>query len=326
VKRGLWLHLLLLSCAPGITRNLHPPKEKLSIAAVVIYPPRITGEEVPSWRTYELGERLVTKAVAALGERLVLFGPTEVKVLRWEDDAWVASDAIALLTHSGVAPHQALVLRPSAEKRVGSQLAEAHDAKGKKRGGWATEETTWVVRVELLHPSSGHELIEVQGQVTVDPFARPTGEEEFDPAPSMTHLVERLVVEGLTMVEPFVAPRTPPPPLEVSFAQTPAGAAALPDPEVAKLDALGSELWIENRARFLTPTLSDRDAALVARSRSGLFVLDAPPTAAVKRGDVVIEVDGAAPLRQVLARKRLGFTPVPVRVQRGNLELDATVP
>jgi len=265
--------------------------------------------------------------VASFGDRLAFFGPTEVKVLKWEDDAaWVGSDAVALLVRSGIRPEQALVLRASVEKRVASQVQESHDPRGRTRGGWSTEETTWVGRVELLHPSSEALLAEVSGQVTVDPFAPPNGEEDFDPAPAMTHLLERLVEEALSSTSSSIAERPTPPRLAVTFAQTPAAAAALPDPEVAKLDSLATEMWIENRARFLTPTLPERSVASVAKARPGLWVLVAPGGASVRPGDLVIEVDGAPPLREVLARKRIQGTPVPIRVQRGSIEIDAVIP
>lgn len=327
MKRGLWLTLLLVSCAGGIERHLHTPKEPLTFSAVVVYPPQLSGEEAPAWRTYELGERLVATAVDGAGQRVAFFGPTEVRVLRWSDDAaWVASDAVPLLIRSGIRPDQALVLRTTAEKRVASQHHEAQDARGRRRASVATEEVTWVARVELLHPSSGQLVAEVAGQVTVDPFAPLTGEEEFDAAPTMTHLLERLLLEGLSLVRPFEAGHPPAPPLKVAFAQTPAGTAALPDPTVAALDALGAQLWVENRARFLTPALPERVLGAVARARPGLWVLDAPTDGSLQPGDVVIEIDGAPPLRQVLARKRLTVTPVPVRIQRGALETDAWVP
>lgn len=324
--QGLWFALFLTGCASGIQRTLHTPNDPLTITGVVMYSPHVSGEALPAWRAYELGERLVTAAVAAFGERLAFFGPTEVNVVRWEDDAaWVGSNAVAVLLRSGIRPEQALVLRPAIEKRVTGQLRESSDPRGRKRG-WLTEETTWVARVEILHPSSGLELAELSGQVTVDPFAEPNGEEEFDPAPAMTHLLEQIVTEALSSVSSFFVHRPPPPPTQVALAQTPAQAASLPDPAVARLDPLAAELWLQNRARFLTPTLSEREILMVAKARPGLWVLVAPRGASVRRGDVVIEVDGEPPLRQVLARRRLQGTPVPVRIDRGTVEIDAVIP
>lgn len=328
MNQGLWFAVFLTGCASGIQRTLHTPSEPLTITGVVMYSPRVSGEDLPAWRAYELGERLVTAAVMAFGERLAFFGPTEVNVVRWEDDAaWLGSDAVAVLVRSGIRPDQALVLRPAIEKRVVSQFRESSDPRGRRMGAWSIDETTWVARIEILHPSSGHQLAELSGQVTVDPFAQPNGEEEFDPAPAMTHLIERMVTEALSSVSSFFAERPPPLPPQVALAQTPAEpAATLAEPTAARLDPLAAELRLQNRARFLTPSLSEREVFMVAKARPGLWVRVAPSGASVQRGDVVIEVDGGPPLRQVLARRRLQGTPVPVRVERGAVEIDASIP
>ena len=328
MSQGLWFAVFLAGCASGIQRTLHTPNEPLTVTGVVMYSPRVSGEDLPAWREYELGERLVTAAVMAFGERLAFFGPTEVNVARWENDAaWVGSDAVALLVRSGIRPDQALVLRPAIEKRVASQLRESSDPRGRRRGVWSIEETSWVARVEILHPSSGLQLAELSGQVTVDPFAQTNGEEDFDPAPAMTHLIERIVTEALSSVSLFFAERPPPPPPRVDLAQSPAETAAmLAESTAARLDPLAAELWVQNRARFLTPSLSGREVLMVAKARPGLWVRVAPSGASVQRGDVVIEVDGEPPLRQVLARRRLRGTPVPVRINRGAVEIDASIP
>jgi hypothetical protein len=46
----------------------------------------------------------------------------------------------------------------------------------------------------------------------------------------------------------------------------------------------------------------------------------------VKAGDLIVSVEGSAPLRQVVARRRLAGVPVKVRVLRAGVEVDATVP
>jgi hypothetical protein len=320
---------LLVGCSSSIRRQLREPPGALPIEAVVVYPVRITGTQTPDWRTWELNERLVGALVARGGDKLQLFGPAEFQVVRWEDEgAWVASNAVPLLVHSGVNPEKALVLRLNAERRVASQTQEARDAKGRARAGSATEETTWVCTAELLHPSTRLTLAEFSAQVTVDPFAEPTAEDEFDPAAAMTHLLEQLAKEALDVATKYTEPHQAPPSMDVTFAESPAMTASFPDPLVAKLDPLQAELWMQGRAKFLSPWLDDAQVSKLVKLGPGLWVVGAPASAGVQPGDLVVQVDGAAPQRQILARRRLAATPVQVKVRRGGNgpEVDTTVP
>jgi hypothetical protein len=319
--------LLCSGCTGGLSRTVRRPPAPLALTALVVYPVQLAGGDYPPWRAHELGQRLTAAVVEAGGDRLAVVGPTEFRVLRWEDDAaWVASDVLPFLVRSGLTADGSAVLRARVERRVASQLQEARDARGRARSAAALEETTWVVRVELLHPGSATLLAELSAQATVDPFAPPTGEEEFDPAPPMSHLLERLAGEAVAEALTHAAARPAADPSRVRLAETPAAAAALPDAEVARLDPLEAELWRQSRARYLTPTLSDAEAARVARLRAGLYVVEAPPHARIRKGDLIISVDGQPPERQVVARKRLGGLPVKVRLLRGGAELDGTVP
>lgn len=326
---GVALGLVLSACSASIQRTIREPKEPLTVAAVVVYPVRFTGGTQPPWRTWELSERVISAGLMAAGSQLALFGPSEFQIKRWEDEgAWVASTAVPLLVKSGVLPERALVLRATAERRVGSQSQEARDAKGRARAGSTSEETTWVCSVEVLHPSSGQVLAELTAQVTIDPFAEPGPEAEFDPDAPMTHLIERLTTEAFELALKYAVQREHPKDLPVTLAESPAMTASFPDPEVAKLDPLGAELWLQNRARYLSPWLPDAQAGKLARLGVGLWVTATKGSAGVEPGDLLVQVDGLAPQAQILARKRLDLTPVSVRVRRGGTgaEVDTIIP
>jgi hypothetical protein len=320
--------LLSVGCSGGgVLRTVTRPPSPLGLTAVVVYPVQVLGEAAPAWRTYELGERLTAAVVGAGGDRLAILGPTEFRVLRWEDDApWVASDALPALVRLGLKGEQAVVLKARLERRVGSLRQEARDPRGLARAASSTDDTRWVVRLELLHPASHTTLVELSGEVEVDPFAPPSPEDEYDPTPGGTRLLEQLAREAVQAALANAQPGT----LELHpltrLAQTPAGAAALPDPQVARMDPLSVELWLQGRARYLNPGLSDRDTAAVARLGPGLYVLEAPRHARIRAGDLIVSIEGQAPLRQVLARRRLAGGHVPVRVRRAGVEVDASVP
>jgi S1-C subfamily serine protease len=161
--------------------------------------------------------------------------------------------------------------------------------------------------------------------VHTDPFQEATPDAEFDPAPGLTLVIERLAKEATKQVLAWAVDRQGPAPV-VAVAESPALTAGFPDREVSAFDALTAEIWLQNRAKYLTPTLNDAEAGKVAKARPGLVVLRAPETAGVQVGDLITQVDGVPASTTVLARKRLALTPVQVRVRRGSQELDTTIP
>lgn len=329
MRRASWLLVLalgLVSCHGGIARTLKPPATPLTVSTIVVYPVRLTGTQALGWREFELGQRLVDVGLAKYGGRLAFFGPSEFKVARWDEAAWTASSVVPQLIRAGRRPDETLVLRATAEKRVANSAMERRDAQDLAKGGIVTEEVTWVCALELLRPSTGEVLGEFTGQVTTDPFT-PTGEEEFDPDSPMTHLLERMALEALkwsAKALPDDAPDVGAPP--VTLAMSPAVTAAQADTGLTSMDALAGEVWVQNRARFLTPKLPDEQVSTVSRLPLGMLVLDASKGAGVEPGDVILRVDEAPPLPQVLYRKRLRGGGVPVTVKRGGMELDALIP
>ncbi len=326
MRLALLFSVVLVGCASGITRTLKPPTDPLTLAAVVITPVRLTGTEAPGWRRFELAQRQVDVALREVGERLAIFGPAEVHVSRWDEPGWLGNTALPVIARAAIPVEQAVLIRSTAEQRQASSMQEREDGKGLKKGGVASQETTWLLTVELLHPSSRQVLAEFAAQVTIDPFAEPTGEEDFDPAPPMTRLLEAMTREALGVARRWALDRPRVRDSGLTLALSPAITAAQPDAAAAQPDALQAEIWMQARARFLSPWLTEDQAAKLARTVPSLSVVAAPGDASVKPGDLILSVDGQPPLPEVLARKRLTGVPVEVRVGRGGNERDAVIP
>ncbi len=317
---------VLTGCSGGITKVIRPPVTPLSVGAVVITPVRITGTKAPGWRRFELAQRQVMVGLQNCGDRLAFFGPSEVQITRWEEPGWLGNTAVPLLARAAIPVDQAVLIRTTAEQRVASSTQEREDDRGRAKGGVASEERTWLLTVELMHPSSRAILAELTAKVTIDPFAAPTGEEEFDDAPAMTHLLESLTLEALGIARRWELERPTAHDSGLTLALSPAITAAQPDAALAQTDALGAEIWMQGRAKFLSPWLTDDQTAKLARTAAALMVVAAPGGGSVQPGDLILSIDGQPALPQVLARKRLGGVPVEVRVGRGGNERDAVIP
>ncbi|MFT3709028.1 MAG: hypothetical protein QM817_15380 [Archangium sp.] len=324
--RVLPLLVLVTGCASGITKNIKPPAEPISVRAIVITPVRITGEESPGWRRFELGQRQVDAALRDVGDRFAIFGPGEVQISRWEEPGWLGNTAVPVITRAAIPVDQAVLIRTVVERRVANSTQEREDSKGLAKGGVATQETTWLATVELLHPSSRAVLAEFTATVVIDPFAKPTGEEEFDPAPAMTHLLEEMTREAIRVARKWEADLPSVRDSRLTMALSPAITAAQPDAAAAQTDALQGEIWVQARARFLTPWLPEELLVKVARTSAGIYVIAAPGDSGVQAGDVIVSIDGSPALPEVLARKRLKGVPVEVKIGRGGKEQDAVIP
>ncbi|MEW5737649.1 MAG: hypothetical protein AB1938_01920 [Myxococcota bacterium] len=320
------LLLTVASCRSGFSKSFHEPKQPLVVTTVVVYPVRLTGTQAMGWREFELGQRLLDVGLSKYGGQLAFFGPSEFQVTKWQENSWTASTVVPQVIRSGRKPDEAVVLRATAEKRVASSAMERRDADDKAKGGIVTEEVTWVCELELVRPTTGEVLANFVGQVTIDPFT-PTGEEEFDPDSAMTHLLERMSLEALKVAAgalPEDAPDVDP--ASVTVAMSPAVTAAQADTGLSSMDALAAEVWVQNRARFLTPKLPLEQVTAAARLPLGLLVLEAKDGASVQPGDVIVRVDDQPPLPQVLARARLKGVPVTVTVKRGSAQVEAVIP
>ena len=212
------------------------------------------------------------------------------------------------------------------ERRVENSTQEREDSKGLRKGGVANQQTTWLVVMELIHPSAREIVAEFGARVVIDPFAAPTGEEEFDPAPALTHLLEAMTKDAVKVAQRWQVARPAVSDSRLTLALSPAITTAQPDAAAAQTDALQAEIWVQARTRFLTPWLPEELLMKVARTPPGLFVVAAPGDASVAAGDVILSIDGQAPLPEVLARKRLKGVPVEVKVGRGGVERDTVIP
>ena len=323
MRRGLMLLTLFAvsGCAGGLRARLRAPAGPLELTTAFVYPIRFLGSTEPSWRSFELAERMLRVGVRQGGERVAFFGPTEFKVMRFDDDrAWVATTALPLLTGSGSRADQGVVFRTTVERRVTSSVQEAQNAKG-QGGATSSELTTYLGRIEVIHPASGLVLLEAEAQAVVDPFAEPTPELEYDPSPALTALVERLMGEATDVAAKYSKIRDVSPDMGLILAVTPQTALSLRTDaavasELLQLDALQTEVLMENVARVLTPWLTGKQLATVAGSVPGVAVVAVPPGSQANPGDVIEAVDGVPALPHVLARGRFKGAPMELRVHR----------
>ncbi len=325
--------LLLTACSGPFQKVVRRPAAPLALTTVFVYPVQVKGAAQPAWRTFEVTQRLVDVGVREAGDALAFYGPSEFKVMRWDDEgAWVATTALPLLARAGSREDQGVVLRVSAERRVSSSVQEAVDAKGKPKGATSAEETVWLAKVDVVHPATREVLVEVSGQVATSPFDEPLGDEEFDPAPRFTRLLEQLTAAAVREARRHAAKRPAGPEHGLTLAVTPKTSVGWHDEgtpsaevEVFRMDPLEAEVFLQNRARFLSPWLADPLPMKLSKLPAGTCVVAAPGDAKLKPGDVVTEVDGQPGLPQVLARARFLGRPVQLKVRRAEGALEELV-
>ncbi len=298
--RCLLLCFPLVGCVAGVQRVVHELPAPPRVSTIIIPGARLTGVEAPGWRAFELAQRQVAVALSLVGRQLAVVGPAQVKVVHFDRAGWDGTTALPLLSRAQLAPDEAVLLRTSAELREAETTFEREDARGEDRASTRSRQARWLLTVEVLHPATATVLAEVHGQLDEDPFAPPNEQEEFDPHWAMTRLLETLTL-------------------------APAITAAQPDAARAQPDALRAEVWMQNRARFLTPWLDEAQAARLARTPPSLVVLAAPGGARLQPGDLILSVDGQPALPEVLARGRLKGQ-VRLRVGRAGEERDEVLP
>ncbi len=319
------LALCAAACKTPYQKKLAvPPGLKLS--AVAVYPFGFRWGEKP-YRSFEVSQRILRTALQGAADRALFFGPSEFRVYRPEDDnAWAATDLVALLPPYNVRPEHAAVLRPWAERRVHTSQKELYDAKGRGIGLQTVQETTYVAHLELLHPSDQTLLVEVIGEAVVDPFAEKP-EDDADPAPELTALVENLTREAFKAVDEALAPPVAPKPMTLSYAFNPQEALRFTEGgqpslelELAKMDALEGDVLKVNRVKFANPGMDDTLASKLTRLAGGLYVLEPSPTQPLQVGDLVMALEGQAALPQALHRARFLPAPLSARVRRASGE------
>jgi hypothetical protein len=145
--------------------------------------------------------------------------------------------------------------------------------------------------------------------VAVDPFAEKKPEDEADPSPELTRLMQALTAAALKELEGHLTPPSPPRELALSFAVIPQEAFRYADEGRPALDALAkdpleAELLRTARVRYANPTMTDDEAAKLLKLPGGLLVKEAPPGSPFKPGDLITHVDDQPALPQTLQRAR----------------------
>jgi hypothetical protein len=325
-----WLAVLLLAACGSVKLTVKEPSQKLELVGAFMYPFGFRWDE-PAYRSFELSQRLLDAAIDASGDQLAFWGPDEFRVMRPDDDAaWVASTALPLLTGTAARPEQGIVIRPWAERRVSNSTQEASDAKGRARGGSNSQETEYIGHVEVIFPSNHEVIIEAEDHVFIDPFAEPTPENDFDPTPPLTHMMEKLVKACVKKASKYAVARPTMKLPSLHLAMTPTaslrwqdGARPPAELEMAKMDSASLDLFIQARTRFLNPGLSDAAAAKLAKLPIGLYVLPPvdDPKWNVSEGDVLTAIDADKAEPQVWARLKFASAPAEVKVRKPSNEV-----
>ena len=312
-------------CASGFRRHVAVPKDP-RVTAIAIYPFAFRWPE-PAYRSFELSQRMIDAMLQdETTGRALLFGPSDLRVYRAEDDnAFAASTLTTLLPTFRLKPAEVLVLRPWAEKRVQTSHQTLLDANGRAVRAAATEDVTFVGHVEILHPATRTRWVELTGEVRSDPFAERT-DEGADPAPELTSLMQQLTREAIDLVRDQLVPVGEAAPDEgFRFAVSPRAALAWSDSgrstgemELARMDALDAELFQRARARFANPLLESAQLDAVVGRPAGLYVLKAPEGVALNPGDVVVQVNGEQALPHTFVRARRISGPDLLRVRRAH--------
>jgi len=282
---------------------------RLSASALFVMPFGFRWSE-PAYRSFEMSQKILSVADIQVGDKVLLFGPSDFKVYRDWDNSWAGTNAVTLLASWRIKPDHALVLRSWVEKRVANSRREVLDAKGRAVGVGAAEETTYVVHVEILHPSTQTVAVDVSGELQIDPFAEKKPEDEADPAPELTRRMQQLTTEALAELSTHLDPPRAPRALPFQTLFNPKAASTYAEADrpslelLAAKDPLEGEVLLQGRVRFANPTLTDAEAAKLLKRPGGLLVTQGSPGSPVKAGDFILEVGGQPALPQTLQRAR----------------------
>ncbi len=242
-----------------------------------------------------LSARLGLRGVSATSGRALVWGPGEVRPLHPERTDWTATDALTAIKAAGVNPGEVLLVRARLDRTTAEGRQEVAGRQGGAGVGTSAE---WIdrVRIELIHPSTGHTVVESTADVRVDPF-RTDGE---GPGP----LLDRVLDDALAGLEGKWA-RPPRPAVDAwrLFGPTP-GTTGL-EGEVRRLAQL----------RLANPGLGEDEAARLMRRPPGVFVRAAEVTTRLHAGDMVTAIDGVPATPESLDRARQGTRDVRLEVE-----------
>jgi hypothetical protein len=297
--------LLFCSCGKQIRVDLRPG-DPLSVQAAAVFPFEFRWEE-PAFRSYELSQMLVLQLMAT--HRYSVFGPGEFKLVQASShDPFVGSDLVLSLADHGLSPMQAIVFRPSAERRSQSGVQQVFDSKGNIQGVARVEEVTLIVRLDVFHSASRQRIASSSATLELDPFAT---RDMSDPMPELTRLMRQMMASMLVEL----SDRAP----GHRFARSP-GFEYLWNPKasfefkledkppfsetLAELDPLDQEMAIDARLRFFLPLMEETTLAMLKRLPPGLLVTEtgAAARSGLNKDDLIVRIDGEAALPQVLQR------------------------
>jgi hypothetical protein len=316
--------LLGAACAPHRQAATLAVLPKVTLHAVALYPFGFRWTE-PSYRSFELSHRIYRGLEAELGDKAVLFAPPDFRVYRPKDDnAWAASNLVSVLQAHGLKPDHTLVIRPWAERRARTSSNRVENKKGQGVSGGEVDEVVYVGHVELLYPSTRTVLLEVTGEVKVDPFAR--GLDDTDPNPALTRLMEALGVEAIRAVASIAKPPMPPvratlsyrfSPLAVVLKYSDGGRPTL-EKILGPLDPLEADVVRMARLRFANPSISDSDASKLFRLSGGVWLTRPLVDLKLSAGDLIVSVDGQPATPQALQRLRFRKQPSVLKVRKAS--------
>jgi len=281
------------ACSTAPTRRTEGVPE-LRVSALVVERLRASGG-VSDDEALALSARVGLRAVSTTAGRALVWGPTEIHPLHPERTDWTATDALGSIKAAGIVPNEVLLVRA----RLDRTSAEGRqEVAGRGNGAGVGSSAEWIdrVRVELIHPSSGHIVVESSSELRVDPF-RTDGD---GPGP----LVDRVLDDALAGLEGKWV-RAPRPAVDAWRLLGPTPGALGLDGEVRRLAQL----------RIANPGLGEDEAARLMRRPPGVFVRAAEITTRLHAGDVVTAIDGTPATPESLDRARQGTRDVRLEVE-----------
>jgi len=282
-----------VACSTAPTRRAEPVPD-LRVSALVVEQVRASGG-VGDDEVLALSSRVGLRAVSSASGRAQVWGPSEIHPLHPERTDWTATDALGSIKAAGIPPTEVLLVRA----RLDRTSAEGRQEVAGRRGGAGVGSSAeWIarVRVELIHPSSGHVVIESNAELRIDPF-RTDGD---GPGP----LLDRVLEDALAGLDGkwIHAPR---PALDAWRLLGPSPGPAGLDGELRRLAQL----------RMANPGLGEDEAARLMRRPPGVFIRAAEITTRLHAGDVVTAIDGAPATPESLDRARQGSRDVRLEVE-----------
>ena len=281
------------ACSTAPTRHTESVPD-LRVSALVVEQLRGSGG-VSADEVLALSARVGLRAVSSASGRALVWGPAEIHPLHPERTDWTATDALGSIKAAGVAPGEVLLVRA----RLDRTSAEGRqEVAGRGGGAGVGSSAEWIdrVRIELIHPSSGHIVVESSSEVRVDPF-RTDGD---GPGP----LLDKVLDDALAGLEGKWG-RAPRPAMDAWRLLGPTPGALGLEGEVRRLAQL----------RMANPGLGEDEAARLMRRPPGVFIRAAEITTRLHAGDVVTAIDGAPASPESLDRARQGTRDVRLEVE-----------